>query len=100
MQSEHHLETGTLARPVLKRHSGRRDYPLALNQQHMWFQCQLDLDSTLWNLGAKMRLAGALDVQAFIRAVQNTVDRHEILRSVFVVSDDSPVQRVLDHVQV
>ncbi len=101
MQSEHHLETRVAAQPVLKRHVGRRDYPLALNQQHMWFQCQLDLESTLWNLGAKMRVAGDLDVQIFVQAVQNTVDRHQILRSVFVVSDDdSPVQRVLDYVQV
>ncbi|MBZ5507162.1 MAG: hypothetical protein LAO78_17020 [Acidobacteriia bacterium] len=82
--------------PVLERHAGRREYPLSLNQQHMWFQAQLDSESSLWNLGAKMSVAGPLDVAVFTQAIQNTVDRHEILRTIFIVADDVPVQQVMD----
>src|SRR6185312_2863670 len=39
--------------PILERHTGSREYPLSLNQQHMWFQAQLDMESNLWNLGAR-----------------------------------------------
>jgi hypothetical protein len=86
--------------PVLQRQVGRQEYPLSLNQQHMWFQSQLDLESSLWNMGNKIRLSGPLDIATFIRALQNTVDRHEILRTVFVVVDDTPMQRVVDEVKV
>ena len=86
--------------PVLQRHAGRREYPLSLNQQHMWFQSQLDSESSLWNLGAKMSVSGRLDVPTFVQAIQNTVDRHEILRSIFPVRDDVPVQLVMDDVRV
>ncbi|HZI55189.1 MAG TPA: condensation domain-containing protein [Verrucomicrobiae bacterium] len=82
--------------PVLERHAGQKEYPLSLNQQHMWFQSQLDAESSLWNLGAKMNVAGPLDVATFIQAIQNTVDRHEILRTIFTVVDDAPVQQVMD----
>jgi Condensation domain len=80
--------------PILERHTGSREYPLSLNQQHMWFQAQLDMESNLWNLGAKMIVKGPLDVASFVQAIQNTVDRHEILRTIFTVSDDVPVQQV------
>ena len=88
------------ANPVLQRLAGRREYPLSLNQQHMWFQCQLDSESNLYNLGANMSVSGPLDVAAFVGAIQNTVDRHEILRTVFTVSDDLPVQQVIDDLKV
>ena len=51
--------------PVLERHTGSSEYPLSLNQQHMWFQAQLDAESNLWNLGAKMIVKGPLDVGEF-----------------------------------
>src|SRR5580765_2995740 len=82
--------------PVLERHAGCSEYPLSLNQQHMWFQAQLDSESSLWNLGAKMSVTGPLDIAMFIQAMQNTVDRHEILRTIFTVIDDVPVQQVMD----
>jgi surfactin family lipopeptide synthetase A len=100
VQSHCHVETGAKAEPVLRRHTGRTEYPLSLNQRHMWFQCQLDPESSLWNLGAKMSVRGPLDVPVFVQALQIMVDRHEILRTVFVLAGDAPVQRVLDHVTV
>ncbi|HEX4604324.1 MAG TPA: condensation domain-containing protein [Candidatus Angelobacter sp.] len=94
-QSSGNIQAQT-AIPALERHPGRREYPLSLNQQHMWFQSQLDSESSLWNLGAKMSVAGKLNVELFVQAIQNTVDRHEILRTIFIVADDVPVQQVLD----
>jgi hypothetical protein len=90
----------TIPTPQLKRQGGRKLYPLSLNQQHMWFQAQLDLESSLWNLGAKMNIFGPLNVATFVQALQHTVDRHEILRTVFIISEDVPAQQVLDDVKV
>ena len=43
---------------------------------------------------------GPLNVATFVQALQHTVDRHEILRTVFIISEDVPVQQVLDDVKV
>lgn len=86
--------------PLLQRRTELREYPLSLNQQHMWFQCQLDPESTLFNVGARMAISGPLDVETFLRAVQNTVDRHETLRTVFTLSGDIPVQQVRSKVTI
>jgi NRPS condensation-like uncharacterized protein len=103
MSSQSHLSSTIQVEapvPVLERHPGRKEYPLSLNQQHMWFQAQLDLESSLWNLGTKISVSGPLSVATFIQAVQSAVDRHEILRTVFAVSDDVPVQQVKDNLKV
>jgi hypothetical protein len=86
--------------PLLQRRAELCEYPLSLNQQHMWFQCQLDPESTLFNVGARMAIYGALDVECFLHAVQNTVDRHETLRTVFTLSGDIPVQQVRNKVTI
>lgn len=103
MSSQNNFSRGATVEnptPELERQVGRKKYPLSLNQQHMWFQAQLDLESSLWNLGAKMNIFGPLNVPMFVQALQHTVDRHEILRTVFAISDDVPVQQVLDDVKV
>ena len=68
------------------------EYPLSLNQQEVWCQCQFDPESILYNMGARIAISGPLQVETFRQAIQKTVDRHEILRTVFTGSDDIPVQ--------
>ncbi|HLJ27399.1 MAG TPA: condensation domain-containing protein [Candidatus Angelobacter sp.] len=86
--------------PLLRRRDDLREYPLSLHQQHMWFQCQLDPRSTLYNVGILMKISGPLDIETFLKALQNTVDRHEALRTVFKLSGDRPVQQVLSKVTI
>lgn len=73
------------------------EYPLSLNQQEVWIQCHLDPESILCNMGARIAISGPLQVDIFRHAIQNTVDRHEILRTVFTESDEIPAQ-VISHV--
>jgi hypothetical protein len=69
-------------------------YPLSLNQEQVWFECQLDPSSTLYNLGMRITLAGPLDQDVFLLALKETIERHETLKTVFAVIGDVPTQQV------
>lgn len=70
------------------------EYPLSLNQQQVWFECQLDPTSTLYNLGIRITVRGPLNEQTFVCALSAVIDRHDILKTVFPVVNDRPTQQV------
>ncbi|HSF43686.1 MAG TPA: amino acid adenylation domain-containing protein, partial [Thermoanaerobaculia bacterium] len=73
-----------------------RDRPLRLSfaQQRLWFLHQLDPESPAYNLPQAFSVSGVLDVGAFARALSEVVRRHEVLRTVFLMVDGEPRQRV------
>ena len=66
--------------------------PLSYAQQRLWFLHQLDPQSAVYNIPLALRLTGELDEEALGRAVSRLVERHEVLRTRFVASDDEPMQ--------
>ena len=78
---------------------GRHDYgdtaPLSADQHRMWFLQRLQPDSAAYHVPLALHLRGPLDVDAIRGAVQQLVDRHEVLRTVFVERADGPVQKIL-----
>lgn len=77
---------------------GRREdsspAPLSLMQQRLWFLEQLDPGLAVQNLPSAFRIRGALQVEAFERAVQEVIRRQEAVRTVFGAQDGEPVQIV------
>ncbi|WP_186032283.1 non-ribosomal peptide synthetase, partial [Burkholderia gladioli] len=71
-----------------------RAAPLALShaQQRLWFLDQLEPGSAFYNMPAAVRLVGHVDVAALKRALDESVRRHEVLRTVFATAGDEPVQ--------
>ncbi|AKJ29411.1 non-ribosomal peptide synthetase [Caldimonas brevitalea] len=74
-----------------------RGAPLALSlaQQRLWFLTQVDGASQAYHISGAVRLSGPLDVPVLCRALQAIVDRHETLRTRFVLDGGEPVQQVL-----
>ncbi|HZI09664.1 MAG TPA: amino acid adenylation domain-containing protein, partial [Myxococcus sp.] len=73
-----------------------RDAPLPLSfaQQRLWFLDQLQPGSATYNIAAALKLEGSLDAEALRQALQALVQRHEALRTSFVVRDGVPTQHI------
>ncbi|MEU8264312.1 amino acid adenylation domain-containing protein [Micromonospora sp. NPDC048999] len=82
---------GAAPRPVPR----DRPLPLSFAQQRLWFLEQLGSAADAYHMPCALRLTGELDVAALQRAVDDLVERHEVLRTVIVVADGEPYQRVL-----
>ncbi|RKH26254.1 condensation domain-containing protein, partial [Corallococcus sicarius] len=66
--------------------------PLSFSQQRLWVLDQLQPGATPYVLLGAVRLEGALDAEALRRALELLVDRHEALRTTFVLKGSEPVQ--------
>ncbi|MGE7991997.1 non-ribosomal peptide synthetase [Pseudomonas sp. NPDC089554] len=74
----------------------RQAVPLSHSQQRMWVLWQMEPGSPAYNVGGMARLQGTLHVDAFERALQALVVRHETLRTTFPSIDGVPYQCVAD----
>ena len=88
-----------LQRPVI-RHEERETYPLSFDQERLWFNQQLDLDSPIYNIYGANRYEGPLHPPLLTRALNDVVSRHDILRTTFPEIDGRPIQRVAPHLTV
>ena len=69
-------------------------FPVAPVQTALFFLNQIDPDSRAYNIPVCVRLEGELDRRALQETLDLLVDRHEILRTVYDVDDEGPVQIV------
>ncbi|MGB8944358.1 MAG: amino acid adenylation domain-containing protein, partial [Streptomyces sp.] len=62
----------------------------------MWLTHQLEGGAETYNISPAFRLTGPLDEDALVAAIRDLVDRHEVLRTVYVTDDEGePHQRIL-----
>jgi len=77
--------------PIVK---ADRQQPLALSyaQQRLWFIDNLQGSSLQYNMQFPLFMQGKLDVPALKASLQHIVQRHEVLRTVYVQPDQEPEQ--------
>ena len=70
--------------------------PLSFAQQSLWFVQALQPDSAAYNIPQAMRLRGPLDIVSLQKTFAAILQRHEILRTRFVLTDDEPMQEAME----
>ncbi|MBO0799867.1 MAG: AMP-binding protein, partial [Blastocatellia bacterium] len=77
--------------PLTRRTSGDRAR-LSFAQERLWFLDQLEVEKSIYNTVAAVRLKGALDAAALEESLNEIVRRHEALRTSFQDDDGTPMQ--------
>lgn len=75
-------------------------YPLSYSQQRLWFIDQLEGETTQYHLSYAMRVNGTLNLEALQYALNEIVQRHQVLRTTFAKQDGEPVQVIHENVSV
>ncbi|HEX6039302.1 non-ribosomal peptide synthetase, partial [Longimicrobium sp.] len=86
---------GTEVPPPLVPQPREGSVPLSFAQQRFWFVEQMGPGANAYIIPVALRMSGPLDVDAFHRALDGLVARHEALRTVFRLEGDQPVQVIL-----
>ncbi|MFE1200060.1 condensation domain-containing protein, partial [Streptomyces olivaceoviridis] len=75
------------------------DAPLSFAQQRLWFLDQLTPGSAEYVIPFGFRVHGGLDTDALQAALTQLVERHEVLRTRFVIREDGDPVQVVDDAQ-
>jgi amino acid adenylation domain-containing protein len=70
----------------------RSESPLSFAQQRLWFLDQLIPNNPFYNVPVALRLTGSLNLAALSQTFNELVQRHEALRTSFVMLEGQPVQ--------
>jgi acyl-CoA synthetase (AMP-forming)/AMP-acid ligase II len=81
-----------LATPPLQPVSRDNPLPLSYAQQRLWFIAQLGISAHAYHVLQVVEINGPLQVTALQQSLQEIIQRHEILRTTFVVVDGQPRQ--------
>ncbi|HEX5083582.1 MAG TPA: beta-ketoacyl synthase N-terminal-like domain-containing protein, partial [Blastocatellia bacterium] len=68
--------------------------PLSSGQRRLWFLDQLEPENPFYNIPLSLRLKGPLEAALLERCLREIVNRHEVLRAVFVAIDGRPGQLI------
>jgi len=68
--------------------------PLSFAQERLWYLDQLEPSTATYNIPSAFRLAGVLQMDALRQSLNEVINRHEILRTSFVVVNNAPVQSI------
>ncbi len=69
-----------------------KHFPLTFQQERVLYFCELNPDSSIWDINTCKRLIGTLDVPLLRRAVRQLVGHHQVLRTRISRGPDGPSQ--------
>ncbi|UZE09372.1 amino acid adenylation domain-containing protein [Pseudomonas sp. B21-053] len=82
------------AAAIPSRAGGEAHWPLSFSQRQLWFLDQLEPGNAFYNVPTAVTLKGPLEVPLLERALNELIQRHEILRTTFCSVDGEPRQVV------
>ncbi len=88
------------AMPPLRRGERTEPVPLSFAQQRLWFLDQLEPGNTAYNMPLALWIVGKLNRDALQWALQEIVNRHEVLRTRFPQQSGVPVQEIQSELKI
>ncbi|MDQ6815235.1 MAG: condensation domain-containing protein, partial [Bacteroidota bacterium] len=88
----HNLTKGVLL-PSVQVQTRPEHIPLSFSQERLWFIDKLE-GSVQYNIPSVLRLKGKLNKAALVYALRTVVNRHEVLRTIFLEEEGESYQRV------
>lgn len=73
-------------------------YPVTSSQKRLYIMCQFEEESIAYNIPSVMMLEGKLDVKKVEYVFKMLIQRHEALRTAFVISKNELVQKIYNEV--
>ncbi|MCP4349674.1 MAG: amino acid adenylation domain-containing protein [Desulfobacterales bacterium] len=97
--------TGTNIRPgftyeQIRPVSHDTDLPLSFAQNRLWFLQKLEPDNPSYNIHLGLHIRGHLDIPVMEKSFNEIISRHEILRTTFVMKNETPVQQIQDDLTI
>ena len=92
-----HIETlrrrsaGTIGAPIVPV-ARNQPLPLSFSQRRLWYLQKVDTNLSAYNIPAAFQIKGDLDSAALERAINDVIDRHEVLRSYIKEVNGQPRQ--------
>lgn len=80
---------------IIPKAQDKEFYPMSSTQKRTYLICQMNRNETVYNMPGSLKLTGEVQPDAMKVALQKMMDRHEILRTEFLMIDGEPVQRIL-----
>ena len=68
--------------------------PLSSGQHRLWYMAQIEPDPAVNNAVGAFRLIGPLDIKELESALNEIVQRHEVLRTELRIVDEAPTQQI------
>ncbi len=85
-------QSDKLGSPALTSQIRPAQIPLSFAQQRLWFLDQLEPGNPFYNIPAAVRIRGQFDRDALQRSINQIIERHEALRTIFTFQDGMPWQ--------
>ncbi|SDG00906.1 amino acid adenylation domain-containing protein [Fontibacillus panacisegetis] len=92
------LESGSL--PAIEPAQPRDYYPLSLAQKRMFILNQYEPKQLTYNIPVALRIDGPVDKEKLQKALHELVQRHETLRTSFMLHEGHPVQQIHTETQL
>jgi len=73
----------------------RTDFPCSPAQERFWLLDRLDPGNSAYNVAVRWRLEGRVATDLLEQSWLRIIERHEVLRTVFLETDGAPIQRVM-----
>ncbi|MDP8241217.1 MAG: amino acid adenylation domain-containing protein [Candidatus Hatepunaea meridiana] len=86
--------------PWIEVAESQEDYPLSHSQKQIWTIDQLKSGSVEYNMPSAIQVDKEIDPDILRRAITKLTERHEILRTSFIMRDNEPRQVICDSVEV